>query len=83
MALRPPFALLLSLVLLVLLVDNAWAFGAGNIPSFSYLEGKAFRHGDIEDVLAEIIKKAGGGTLGFLGANSKFVGLDIKRVYFG
>ena len=59
MALRPHFALLL----LVLLVDNAWAFGAGNIPSFSYLEGKAFCHGDIEDVLAEMIRKVGGGTL--------------------
>ena len=79
MALRPHFALLL----LVLLVDNAWAFGAGNILSSSYLEGKAFHHGDIEDVLAEMIRKMVGGTLGFLGANSKFIGLDIRQVYFG
>ena len=79
MALRPHFALLL----LVLLVDNAWAFGAGNILSSSYLEGKAFHHGDIEDVLAEMIRKVGGGTLGFLGANSKFVRLDIRCMYFG
>ena len=45
------------------------------------MEGRAFRHGDIEDVLSELAKKAGGGLL-FLGG-SKFGGLDIKRVYFG
>jgi hypothetical protein len=27
------------------------AFGAGNIPSYSHLEDRAFRHGDIEDVI--------------------------------
>ncbi|POY71751.1 hypothetical protein BMF94_5112 [Rhodotorula taiwanensis] len=52
---------------------------AGNIPSYAFLEGKAFRHGDIEDALAELIKKSGG----FLGRGTKFGGLDIKRVYFG
>lgn len=60
-------------------LPSAYAFGAGNVPSFSFLEHKAFRHGDIEDVLAELIKKSGG----FLGRGSKFGGLDIKRVYFG
>ncbi|ORY92909.1 heterokaryon incompatibility Het-C [Leucosporidium creatinivorum] len=60
-------------------LPGAYAFGAGNIPSFSFLEGKAFRHGDIEDTLAELIKKSGG----ILGRGSKFGGLDIKRVYFG
>ncbi len=85
MAIKPHFALFLSVVILVLFVDCTWAFGAGNIPSFAYLEGKAFRHGDIEDVLSELIKKAGGGGLSFLGvgSSSKFGGLDIKRVYFG
>lgn len=34
----------------------------------------AFRHGDIEDALAELIKKSGG----FLGRGTKFGGLDIK-----
>ncbi|GAA5907677.1 Het-C domain-containing protein [Sporobolomyces salmoneus] len=61
------------------LLPCASAFGSGNIPSFSHAEGKAFRHGDIEDVLAEVIKKTGG----FLGRGSKFGGLDIKRIYFG
>ncbi|KPV75411.1 uncharacterized protein RHOBADRAFT_36269 [Rhodotorula graminis WP1] len=67
------------LVCLLCIVPSAHAFGAGNIPSYSFLEGKAFRHGDIEDALAELIKKSGG----ILGRGSKFGGLDIKRVYFG
>lgn len=63
--------------------------GTESIPSLHWLirvanfekcsKGRAFRHGDIEDVLSEIAKKAGG----FLGMGSKFGGLDIKRVYFG
>ncbi|GAA6015071.1 hypothetical protein JCM11491_001649 [Sporobolomyces phaffii] len=71
--------LLFVIVAGLALLPSAHAFGAGNIPAFSYLEGKAFRHGDIEDALAEIIKKSGG----FLSRGSKFGGLDIKRVYFG
>ncbi|KAK4689945.1 hypothetical protein P7C73_g156, partial [Tremellales sp. Uapishka_1] len=56
------------------------AFGAGNIPSYSYLEEKAFRHGDIEDILSTMLKAAGGS---FLSRGSKFNTLDVKRVYFG
>lgn len=52
----------------------------GNIPSFSYLEDKAYRHGDIEDIIATLFKAAGGG---FLSRGSKFTPLDVKRVYFG
>ncbi|KAF8518353.1 Het-C-domain-containing protein [Hysterangium stoloniferum] len=79
---------LLLFVLLAFCVPQVAAFGAGNIPSFAYLEGKAFRHGDIEDTLQELIKKsssAGGGfAIGaLLSKGSKFGGLDIKRVYFG
>ncbi|GAA5857550.1 hypothetical protein JCM8547_009336 [Rhodosporidiobolus lusitaniae] len=66
-------------VCIICLIPSARAFGAGNIPAYSFLEGKAFRHGDIEDALAELIKKSGG----ILGRGSKFGGLDIKRVYFG
>ena len=50
------------------------------------MEGRAFRHGDIEDVLAELIKKGAGGfaLASVIGkGGSKFGGLDIKRVYFG
>lgn len=50
----------------------------GNIPSFSYLEDKAFRHGDIEDIIANLFKAAGGG---FLSRGTKFTPLDVKRVY--
>ncbi|EIM88768.1 Het-C-domain-containing protein [Stereum hirsutum FP-91666 SS1] len=78
------------LVLLVVLVvclpgHEVLAFGAGNIPSFAYMEGKAFRHGDIEDILTEIAKKSGGFAIGALmgKGGSKFGGLDVKRVYFG
>ncbi|TFL01655.1 heterokaryon incompatibility protein Het-C-domain-containing protein [Pterulicium gracile] len=81
-------ALLLTVFVLAFCLTNngVHAFGAGNIPSFSYLEGKAFRHGDIEDVIAEIAKGAGGalgGGLAFVGMKSKFGGLDVKRIYFG
>ncbi|SCV73961.1 BQ2448_6391 [Microbotryum intermedium] len=65
-----------SIVACVLMLAS---FSSGNIPSFSYLEGKAFRHGDIEDILTRLLKQSGG----FLGRGSKFSGLDAKCVYFG
>lgn len=47
-----------SLVLLVVVAlvalsfaPQVAAFGAGNIPSYSHLEDRAFRHGDIEDII--------------------------------
>ncbi|THU82295.1 Het-C-domain-containing protein [Dendrothele bispora CBS 962.96] len=79
--------LLLLFIFAVCLSNNGvYAFGAGNIPSFAYMEGRAFRHGDIEDVLTELAKKAGGGfaLASVIGkGGSKFGGLDVKRVYFG
>ncbi|KIJ38953.1 hypothetical protein M422DRAFT_33009 [Sphaerobolus stellatus SS14] len=86
-----PSTLTIFLILFVLFafcVPEIHAFGAGNIPSFAYLEGKAFRHGDIEDVLETLLKKgsaAGGGFAlsSLISKGSKFGGLDIKRVYFG
>ncbi|KAJ6470669.1 heterokaryon incompatibility protein Het-C-domain-containing protein [Mycena vitilis] len=66
--------------------SGVYAFGAGNIPSFAYMEGRAFRHGDIEDALAELIKKGSGtgfALASMLSKGSKFGGIDIKRVYFG
>ncbi|KAF8186977.1 heterokaryon incompatibility protein Het-C-domain-containing protein [Mycena galopus ATCC 62051] len=76
---------LLVLFFVCLSGSGVYAFGAGNIPSFAYMEGRAFRHGDIEDALAELIKK--GGSAGMLSAmlskGAKFKGIDIKRVYFG
>jgi hypothetical protein len=43
-----------ALALLVLLPGTANAFGAGNIASISKVEGKNWRHGDIEDMLATV-----------------------------
>ncbi|KIP11709.1 hypothetical protein PHLGIDRAFT_27734 [Phlebiopsis gigantea 11061_1 CR5-6] len=87
--------LILSLVVLILLPSQTYAFGAGEIPDFAYLNDKAFRHGDLENVLAELAKTAGGAAAGgglfgmaqsILGAatgGSKFSGSDVKKVYFG
>ena len=55
--------------------------------------GKAFRHGDIEDILTQLVKTAGYAAVGgagllsvthsFLGKGSqKFSKEDVKRVYF-
>ncbi|KAJ1311238.1 hypothetical protein OPQ81_009738 [Rhizoctonia solani] len=81
----PYFILICVLILICLPTEGVYAFGAGNIPSYSHMEGKAFRHGDIEDTLAELAKGAGKGLMGIgaLGGAKKFSGLDIKRVYFG
>ncbi|GAA99255.1 uncharacterized protein L969DRAFT_86483 [Mixia osmundae IAM 14324] len=82
MAMSAGARLLLCLaIVLVLAAPSVHAFGAGNIPSFAFMEGKAFRHGDIDDVLAELFKAGGAGFMGIGG--KKFGGLDIKRVYFG
>jgi hypothetical protein len=54
------YSLPLLFLILAISLPAVSAFGAGNIPSYSFLEGKAFRHGDIEDVLAELLKKSGG-----------------------
>ncbi|KAJ8480697.1 hypothetical protein ONZ51_g6470 [Trametes cubensis] len=89
--------LLVLTVILVLLPSETYAFGAGDIPDFAYLNGKAFRHGDIEDILTELAKSVGhagggGGLLGIAqsvlgaatgGSGAKFTKEDVKRVYFG
>ncbi|KAJ7740023.1 heterokaryon incompatibility protein HET-C [Mycena maculata] len=78
------FLFLLVLFFLCLSESGVYAFGAGNIPSFAYMEGRAFRHGDIEDALAELIKRGSAGALAsMLSRGHKFGGVDIKRVYFG
>ncbi|KDQ58757.1 hypothetical protein JAAARDRAFT_128374 [Jaapia argillacea MUCL 33604] len=83
------FLLLFLLLFICLSSNGVYAFGAGNIPGFAYMEGKAFRHGDIEDVIGTMVKRgAGGGGMAAIGSllgnkGSKFTGLDVKRVYFG
>ncbi|KAJ7146223.1 heterokaryon incompatibility protein Het-C-domain-containing protein [Mycena epipterygia] len=51
--------LLILTVVLVLLPDTVHAFGAGDIPDFAFLNDKAFRHGDIENILSTLAKTAG------------------------
>lgn len=64
---------------IALALPSIYLLTPGNIAGYSYLEDKAFRHGDIEDIIATMAKMAGGG---FLGRSKKFTGLDVKRVYF-
>ncbi|KAJ5636410.1 uncharacterized protein N7484_009723 [Penicillium longicatenatum] len=61
------------LLVCLVLLPQAHAFGAGNIASISAVEGKNWRHGDIEDVLKTIACIAG----------HKWTSTMIKRVYFG
>src|SRR5436853_7707022 len=64
---------LLFLILVLTLASPAAAFGAGNIASIAKIEGKNWRHGDIEDTLK--------GLLALRGA--KWTAMNIRRVYFG
>ncbi|KDQ14438.1 hypothetical protein BOTBODRAFT_32569 [Botryobasidium botryosum FD-172 SS1] len=85
---------LLLVTTLLFFLPSAHAFGAGDIPDYSFLNEKAFRHGDIESILAELNKSLGAnfsggaagllmGVAGALRGGSKFSKMDIKRVYFG
>ncbi|KAJ5347990.1 hypothetical protein MYU51_007923 [Penicillium brevicompactum] len=62
-----------ALLLVLLILPQVHAFGAGNIASISAIEGKNWRHGDIEDVLK---------TLAFIHGH-KWTSTMVKRVYFG
>lgn len=64
-------SLLLGVFLLV--THQVAAFGAGNIASISKIEGRNWRHGDIEDVLKTVAHLKG----------HKWTSMMIKRVYFG
>ncbi|KAE8380155.1 heterokaryon incompatibility protein Het-C-domain-containing protein [Aspergillus bertholletiae] len=66
-------ALLVLCLVLVVLPSQVHAFGAGNIASISAVEGKNWRHGDIEDMLK---------TVAFIKGH-KWTSTMIKRVYFG
>lgn len=75
------FLALLLFALVILAISNlptAQAFGAGNVPSYSAMEGKAFRHGDFADTLRQLVKK---GSKGIFSSGSKFSGLDVSRIY--
>ncbi|KAF1814317.1 heterokaryon incompatibility Het-C [Eremomyces bilateralis CBS 781.70] len=57
----------------LLLCTPVSAFGAGNIASISKVEGKNWRHGDIEDMLKKVACLR----------HHKWSSLMIRRVYFG
>lgn len=63
------------LLLLFLYARPTHAFGAGNIPDTSKIEGSNWRHGDIEDTLLSLLISSRAGK--------KFSKMDVKRVYFG
>ncbi|QSS58779.1 HET-C domain-containing protein HetC [Histoplasma capsulatum] len=67
------FAIFILAILLVLLPSQVHAFGAGNIASISVVEGRNWRHGDIEDTVK---------ALAFIKGH-KWTGIMIKRLYFG
>ncbi|KAF3900216.1 HET-C domain-containing protein HetC [Trichophyton interdigitale] len=73
MGFNPTTTILLIALLLVVLPARVEAFGAGNIASVSAIEGKNWRHGDIEDVIK---------TLAFIKGH-KWTANMVKRVYFG
>lgn len=90
------YSTLLFVATLCVLLPQASAFGAGDIPDFAYLNDKAFRHGDIENILENLAKTAGKASIGgsgllgiavsvvkAVGGPSKFSKSDIKKVYFG
>ena len=67
-------SIFLVLVAIILLCPApAAAFGAGNIPGISTVEGHNWRHGDIEDMLKTVACLKG----------HKWTSMMIKRVYFG
>ncbi|KAJ7897370.1 Het-C-domain-containing protein [Mycena olivaceomarginata] len=61
--------LLLLALVLVLLPETVHAFGAGDIPDFAFLNDKAFRHGDIENILSTLAKSAGHAVASAHGGN--------------
>jgi hypothetical protein len=65
--------ILVFAAVIILFSSPVSAFGAGNIASTSKLEGKNWRHGDIEAMLK---------TVAFLHGH-KWTSTMMKRVYFG
>ena len=72
-----PTGLVLVLLMVVVLCisGQAHAFGAGNIPETSLLDGHLWRHGDIADLLINL-------PMSFI-TNRPFKVMDVKVIYFG
>ncbi|KAG8858283.1 hypothetical protein FRB96_005414 [Tulasnella sp. 330] len=69
----------LVIVIAALCIGVVDAFSAGYIPPQSWLEGHAYRHGDIEEVLEKYIAQNPNGTV----HGWQFEKEDVKRIYFG
>ncbi|OLL25255.1 hypothetical protein NEOLI_000831 [Neolecta irregularis DAH-3] len=69
-----------AVFLIFLCISSVAAFGAGHIPSYAYLKQKAFRHGNIGDIVADLIMRP---ASGLFSKNTKFSGLMVKQIYFG
>ncbi|KAG8857979.1 hypothetical protein FRB96_005470 [Tulasnella sp. 330] len=67
----------LALGALTLWFMHVHAFGAGYIPLHSNLQGRAFRHGDVDNVLETLVNRTA--TAG----KWSFEVDDVKRIYFG
>ena len=65
--------LAVALLLFFFLPAQVHGFGAGNIASISTVEGKNWRHGDVEDMLK---------TVSFI-KGLRWTSVNLKRVYFG
>lgn len=66
---------LLLVAAILCFVSPAYAFGAGNIPTASGLDGYNWRHGDIADLLLSL-------PISFK-TRYRFSPTDVSRVYFG
>jgi len=66
---------LLLITAVLCFVAPAHAFGAGNIPDTSALDGHLWRHGDIADLLITL-------PMSFI-TNRAFKKVDVKVIYFG
>jgi len=80
----------LCITLLILLCYSGYcvAFGAGSVPQYPVLQGRAFRHGDIEQILADMLIRAADVGINLVGFAAKEVGkkfniINIKRTNFG
>lgn len=77
-----------QMFLYLCLITAVTAFGAGNIPSYGALEGIAFRHGDIEDILLQLAMVPASSHFfqnlnPLSSAGKKFDAMSVKNVYFG
>ncbi|TIA70156.1 hypothetical protein E3P91_03227 [Wallemia ichthyophaga] len=80
-----------TIVILLALCPASMCFGSGDISEISGLEDRAYRHGDIDNTLLELLFTVGSSSViksflkkAFTGSSGKkFDVKNVKRVYFG